>query len=355
MKRLNRIDIARGIAIFFLVSMHVRYWPITRVYAMFDMALFFFISGYVFNGNKKVLPFVWGKIKRLYIPFVIGCGIYLAFHNHFYFLRITQYKFEGFKQYGKVFLDILLYNNQEDLLIQVWFLPALFFVTIIVYFSYKLLRCFLNEKWTLATLFVESGLFFAANALLGNRVEWWWCSARLVNCIASCMIFFVIGFCFRKLEKPMKIDIKNNILFGVLVCVLVGLIYAGKFRLDVRQNICSNWVLYPIIAIIGIYVTLYVAEIIDTYIGILGKALALIGKNTFLIFWMHPLVFKGIGLIQIHVLKMEYTGDLRIWGNVNTHGIWAFVYCALGIGIPLILKLGFDKVRILFVRKKNDC
>ncbi len=75
MKRLNGIDIARGIAIFFLVSMHVRYWPITRVYAMFDMALFFFISGYVFNGNKKVLPFVWGNVNTQGIWAFLHCAL----------------------------------------------------------------------------------------------------------------------------------------------------------------------------------------------------------------------------------------------------------------------------------------
>ncbi len=53
MKRLNELDIARGIAIFFLVSMHTRWWDVTRVYATFNMALFFFISGYTFSGGGE--------------------------------------------------------------------------------------------------------------------------------------------------------------------------------------------------------------------------------------------------------------------------------------------------------------
>lgn len=354
MKRLNELDIARGIAIFFLVSMHTRWWPITRIYACFDMALFFFISGYMFNGEKKVIQFVKDKIKRLYLTFVFIECFFLTFHKLFERIGITHARETGIKQYGKIILNILSFNNQEELLIQLWFLPALFITSLIIFFSYKILRLFLSEKWTILMLFLESGVLYILNTIVGNRFVWWYCDARLVNCVLSCMIFFVSGYCLKKTKLEVKIDIKNSIYFLIVLGFLVGLIYKYDFRLDVRQNICSNDFLYLIVASLGIYVTLFISKFIDTHIDSLSKILSYIGKNTMSIFVLHPLVFKVIGLFQIYVLHMEYKGDLANWGNVNTQGWWAYVYCCLGILSPLVLQALFTEIKSLFARKQND-
>lgn len=63
--------------------------------------------------------------------------------------------------------------------------------------------------------------------------------------------------------------------------------------------------------------------------------MALIGRNTLIIMCLHILAFKFIGLFQIHLLGFEYNGNLRLWGNVETDGFWAYIYCGLGIAISL--------------------
>ena len=56
----------------------------------YHLAVFFFVAGFFFKEKYVVTPmdFIWKKVKRLYVPFVvagIGC---LLLHNIFYHLNI---------------------------------------------------------------------------------------------------------------------------------------------------------------------------------------------------------------------------------------------------------------------------
>ncbi len=282
------------------------------------------------------------------------CCIFLIFHNLLERIGITYGRYSGIKEYGKALLKILLCNNQEELLIQLWFLPALFGISVVAFIAYKLLRLVFPELWTDIILLLGGAVLYLYNAKRGDSFIIWYCSSRLINCMLACFIFYVIGYCVKKIKFTVKTDIKQSICFIVVCGLLVVLIKKYNFSVDVRQNLCSNYVLYFIIAGLGIYMTLYFSKFIDTYIGHLGKVLGYLGRNTMVIFLLHPLVYKFIGLFQIHVLDMEYTGDFRFWGNVNTQGIWAYVYCFLGIGVPILLQYIFLKIKQALARKKND-
>lgn len=290
-ERKNSIDIARGIAIFFLVSMHVRYWMVTKVYAAFDMALFFFISGYLIKDNQDVLRFFIGKVKRLYLPFVIVSTIFLLFHNVFESIGITMNRYD-WTSGPNTFVHILLFDNVEILLIQIWFLPTLFLTLCLVYFSTKLINCIFDEQQALMVLLLESVAFYGINAIWGDRFVKWYCYCRLLNCISSAMIFIVVGYIISKKDIDIKLNLKSTIWFAICVCMVVIIIRYTNFGIDVRQNICSNWVIYLPITFMGIYITFYFAKVLDKYTKIVRNVLSYLGENTLIILFLHPLILN---------------------------------------------------------------
>lgn len=169
----------------------------------------------------------------------------------------------------------------------------------------------------------------------------------------SSFVFLVLGFLS---QNKYEIEVNRKSIFKVVILatLLVWMIYRVEFAIDVRQNICTDWFLYIIIAVCGIYITLYVAKVISCYLKKTKEILAYVGKNTMIILFLHPLTFKLIGLFQIYVLGIPYDKDFQQWGNVRTTGMWAYLYCVLGCTIPLLVKhmwcCGIYNIR--FGRKK---
>lgn len=72
-KRLQYIDIARGIAMICIILGHLGNPSINRVVFTFHVPIFFFITGY-FTSTKRSLPeFTKNKIRTLLVPYAISC------------------------------------------------------------------------------------------------------------------------------------------------------------------------------------------------------------------------------------------------------------------------------------------
>lgn len=128
----NTIDIARGIAIIFVVIGHSGispyYWNI--IY-FFHMPLFFFISGCFLKPleNFEFLAFVRKlKWKELYKNFVIYSILFLIISPILYRLGLSNTPVESIKDFLNRLIIILRFRTATiDLLGQFWFLPVLFF------------------------------------------------------------------------------------------------------------------------------------------------------------------------------------------------------------------------------------
>ena len=72
-KRLQYVDIARGIAMICIILGHLGNPAINRVVFTFHVPIFFFITGY-FTSTKRSLPeFTKNKIRTLLVPYAISC------------------------------------------------------------------------------------------------------------------------------------------------------------------------------------------------------------------------------------------------------------------------------------------
>lgn len=69
MKRINWIDMAKGLAIVCVVLGHSGYSTIELFVNSFHMPLFFIIAGYTFNSKKDASSFITQKSIRLLLPY----------------------------------------------------------------------------------------------------------------------------------------------------------------------------------------------------------------------------------------------------------------------------------------------
>ena len=111
-KRLEYLDILKGIAIFFVVFEHVAggYSDAFSMLAKFNIPIFFIVSGYLFYNKEQpsMSTILWKKLKQLVIPFAVFSVFACWYHNIAPLNYITDIGKCGY-----------------------WFLPALFFTFVL--------------------------------------------------------------------------------------------------------------------------------------------------------------------------------------------------------------------------------
>ena len=138
MKNFKHINILKGLGIIAVVLGHVGS-PFVKIIYMYHMALFFFISGYLYNDKyeKNIFRYILKKIKSLYVPFVIFEIILLTLRNTLIRLHIYDISqvnsINSFKDLSENLKYIITFNNMpgESMLGAVWFLKTLFYVSIL--------------------------------------------------------------------------------------------------------------------------------------------------------------------------------------------------------------------------------
>lgn len=151
-KRDQELDIIKGIGIILMVLGHSGF-PFTHFIYLFHMALFFMVSGYLWDYKKCLsiktyIQFVKRKMKTLYLPYVIANYIFTLLNNSFLKMGIYTNNPELFKwvpaNYGYELNTMLSYKDTLSHLVKVtcffgdtqmggamWFLRTLFLVSIL--------------------------------------------------------------------------------------------------------------------------------------------------------------------------------------------------------------------------------
>ena len=143
--RIDWIDVAKGIAIIFVLIIHYDRRAAGRIAAlglMFCVQLFFFLSGMFANCEKYTFKeYVKRQAKALMLPYAAFSVINIIFHYIFNRgLPLAVFK--------EIIINILLARRNHMLVAAMWFLPCLFLVSII----YKLLTMLIKNKKLLLLL-----------------------------------------------------------------------------------------------------------------------------------------------------------------------------------------------------------
>jgi acyltransferase len=340
--RISWIDIAKGLGIILVIHGHTLSPDSYRyiIYA-FHMPLFFFLSGLVFRYDKySLLQTIQKTIKNLLIPYflfaLLSYGLWIVNNGAVLTLEKVIIHLHG-----------IIYGNSSSLFFNniLWFLPCLIITKIAFAVFAKTLK---KDSFILFSLI--------ASSVMGYHLSIAYPKLTLpfgIESAFTAIVFFGSGSLITTQMKKYHLESirfyfkKYQAFFLLLFVMCLFILSALNFnsygrQIDLRLNNLSNYFFFYIAAASGIMATIIISmKLKKNYI------LEYIGKNTLLLFALHPLVFDYIYRLLGFPL-FQYLLS-------NTHTTFMpYIYTMFSIGI--ILGIGmFSRMTIMaFASKVQD-
>ena len=332
----NSVSFAKGIGIMLMVLGHTFFsdYGYTLIY-MFHMPLFFFVSGYCFNNSHlgDFGNYAKKRIKKIYVPFVKYCLLFLVLHNVFFYLNIYNevYGFEGVASHlydvsdylKKSFYIFICLSGNEQLLGGYWFLHTMFFASFIFY---GLLKLKMPVVGGLITLLLSVLMYFKGIPIVNI-----YCGAKELLAV-SCMM---AGYLYKSYSIDEFVDkYSAHVLFVCAMLLILGSVYWHGEMLDLRWTLTIP---YYISAIAGSIIVMKVSKYLVNKTHTLSNLISTIGNKTLEILTWHFLCFKLVSLIIIayYDLPITHLAEFPVISPYNTQGWWA-LYLVIGVAIPVI-------------------
>jgi fucose 4-O-acetylase-like acetyltransferase len=336
--RVQYVDVARALGVIGVVLGHAWYQSAAeRITLSFDLALFFFVSGYVYSEKYSQRPdlLAWRRLKTLYFPFVRWEFFWLALHNVLFYTGIYSGEAGYLGQTSYVYslsdhfaagLRILTFRGSETMAGALWFLESLFFSNVFFgLISFMLVRLFRRETEWLRALAVLACVVvgYLSNPLLANRMH---LGTSLVG-----LLFLYWGVLYRRYEPLLLPRWYLALPAAAFVIACGGGVYLGP-------NSYQNPALLVTVVPAGIYASLYLARLLQH-----NRLLQYIGTNTIFVIGMHFLAFKLVSLVQIELYGYPSYYLSKFPVISPDHGWW-IAYFICGLFLPLALKAGIDRL-----------
>ena len=333
-KRIDWIDIAKGIGMMLVIAGHtisLRYS--TPIYA-FHMPLFFFLSGLVFKDRKDhFLLFLKKIFKSLLKPWMVMLLI-----SFFVCILIPQWREEITMR--AVLTDLYTSNTNIFQNSSLWYLVCYFFMLLVWFFSHKLFEGRYGNynlvAYALVLLFLPEVMKMAGIPL--GRLPF------KIDTAMVALVFFVIAFRYKGKVMAFVEGFHSRALLLVLcviaaaLCVLNG--WSNINSLDFgRIRLCY----YPI-ALLSIAAVLAVSkQIALSDMTWLKSSLIFYGRNSLIVFGFQSLFIRLYLLFfnNVQSLSMQLYAD-----NPMTHQIGSFLVVTF-IASPLVV------YSVLALRKRN--
>lgn len=338
--RIKYIDVAKGIALFFVVLGHLVKFdsPVFNWIFSFHMPLFFVLSGMSCNLEKynNFFEYFKRKVKTIIVPYFIFSLVGFIICLFVPSWRINLFTFDTLKQ--------LLYYTQPELLHvgQVWFLIALFFSSIFFYIIeriiFKKTNKFVKPIFYIVTLVIGYVIYKQINIPYFGRLPW------KIDVAITGTVFMAIGYYIQKFKIFEKIfDLKCS--FATFIILLLINILFGTI-LNGYVNICNcdygNLFYYYISSVSGCMSICILAHILEK-----SRILKYYGQNSLPIFAIHSMFLY---LTEV-ILSLIFNTKYYIMQNIPLHLciICAFIIYVCLYPIPKIynyIKNGFKKINI---------
>lgn len=322
-KRLDYVDVAKGVGILLVLVGHSTDIGRNFIY-QFHMPLFFFISGILYNEkySDNLLDLIKSRIRSLYIPFVIYNLVFLLFHNIFINMNLyTNMDYYTLNDVLKRGINILLFSSSEQFGGALWFIAALFMTNTL----------FGIYKWLLKQIKIKNveGILLGLIILtyiMGYSTD----IKRGVSIGMVGLLFYYSGNKYKWLSNKIKLNGNISLLF------LIILIITAKFNIvEMAVNKYTNIIIFPIIALMGIYLVMYISELVLRWR--IKSLLIFIGENTLSIVALHFLSFKLVTFLQViyYNLPKVYLGEFPVL--ISDKGWWG-IYVVIGLYLSIILE-----------------
>lgn len=348
----TKVNLLKALAIMLVVSGHLEFslLGIFPPYS-FQLALFFFISGYLFKEKYliDVQTFISRRVKSLLVP-------YFGYNLFYLCLTIFIAKLTG-KFWGmpislkNFFVTPFLNGHQLDLSCPLWFVPQLFITMIAFLFVFRVLKTIKNNNIFHLIIFALIG----CSAIPLSKIVLL-DSVSLVIIRTMFSLFFVyLGYFYRNFIEE-KINIFTVKWLGIIIFVQ-SILWLFNRDFDPQHGIGLSYVLVwarfdnqlivPIFtALTGIWASLFVVKITMPYFKNV-KFLKQMGENTYHIMANHLLVMYVITAIFLYVngIPMSERANHDIYWIYNPVQTTYFYFVVtmivttyIGVGLKFIKK-----------------
>lgn len=291
-KRIDYLDIAKGIGILFVVLGHnhiKQEYPIVyQVVYSFHMPFFFLLSGMFFKQEYSFLELVQRRFNSLLKPFI--AYLVIVYSASIFFTKIDLPTILGR-------IPKALYAGPNTLeWVPLWFLPHLFLVNLFAFIVVWLIYKRLPYLWL--RLVLLAGMFWVGAATLklfwpvtypvfGRSFEFYglpW-SADLLLITSA---FFLLGYEIRRsfLDKPSGFQYSIWV-FLIALAVFVGLHIAFDSTIDFYIRSYEPALVSTLEAISGSVLVLYLAKWLEKSPALVANSLKYLGRASIVLLIFH--------------------------------------------------------------------
>lgn len=248
-RRVVWIDIARGIAIIFMVMGHSSIpQPLSKYIWSFHMPLFFIVSGYFFNSKKFLAfkDFLYKKLRTLIIPYCFfTILVFIGYIGTEYFKPYELYY--GWKGYA------------------LWFVPVLFFTEITFFFLSKLKISYL----IIATIIIVAFGKYLSNLNIHLPFK--------IECVPFALFFVSSGYILKNFWDTKPLRWYWLILAGAVTIVLSQILP----KIGIGRNEFGNIIPNLFNALLGCYFIFNVSKYLSKLISYLPvRIIDYFGRNS---------------------------------------------------------------------------
>jgi Fucose 4-O-acetylase and related acetyltransferases len=278
-ERVDWVDFLKFIGILAVILGHINF-PLNDFIYTWHMPLFFMISGFFIKFETSFKVFVVKNFKRLMIPYFIFsiAGLFMEILKRYLLHRETL---DYVHEIKGIFIDMDFAGLCNTYAFVLWFLPALFFSRIFLYFIKNKIPSLPLQSLVVVILFMVS---FYVDLPFG-----------LDNALNSLIFVYVGNIIFEKRLSNVS---------ALLSFVALGAIYLFGFNLnlDLASKVCSNKFLNVLWAVSFVYLLIFCIK----NIRLNSKFIKIWGSNTMLLFILHPYTNNIAHIVVQKVLQSDY-------------------------------------------------
>ena len=353
------LDTIKGIGIILIVVGHC-FFSFTSYIYLFHMALFFMVSGYLWDDRKaadvtSAKRYVLSKIKHLYLPFVICNSSFTLLNNFFILIGILSNNPAFPEMYPSNILspyfDLptlcfelvkhVCFIGDTQLGTATWFLRSLFFISVVhLLLRYIALHYRHGDKLYYAAIGLAMfGTVFFARTDYG-----------LIGGLQSCFpgyVAFLFGILLKRMSHLEFVKHPSLLLSVCSFCILLILDSCGS--ISVGTGKVTGLLFYSAAAFAGWFLIYPLADRLPTA---LKNSMAYVGQRSLWIVMLHYLAFKPVTFAYLYFSGSNMLGLAKF--PVFGHLTWLkVVYAIVGTILPLAAESLFSIVKKRSILSKN--
>ncbi|WP_310830420.1 acyltransferase family protein [Paenibacillus pedocola] len=288
-KRIDWIDIFKGLIILFVVIGHENGFLVKYVY-LFHMPAFFFISGLTTNlNNQGFYSFTRDRFLRLIIPIYCINILFFLFRWVMNLLGLGLVLYSepmSTEEFTRSIYNLFALNITSDLAGVSWFFIVLFLSSVLHKALYDVFHKRKSAVFVASILLFIIGYWYVRHGIVFQRT--------LFDLVLIAQFYFMCGFLLNETKFKTNLRINSDILIAALVILLYPLYYFANINwggTDYPSRSFGNPIINLISAFNGIAVTIIISYLLIN-INIVKRIFTKLGETTLTIALFHFLAFR---------------------------------------------------------------